>query len=72
MEAIVKGLVSDHWSTVIYTVTYIGFGFKNSANLGFAQYVFLEVGEFHREIPQGQSLSLLKRFFNRFGNVWKP
>ncbi len=29
MEAIAKGIVSDHWSTVIQTVTYIGFGFKN-------------------------------------------
>ena len=34
MESIVKGIVSDHWSTVIQTVTYIGFGFKNPANLG--------------------------------------
>ncbi len=28
MEAIVKGMVSDHLSTVIKAVTIIGFGFK--------------------------------------------
>ncbi len=37
MEAIAKGIVSDHWSTVIQTVTYIGFGFKNPANLGLTE-----------------------------------
>ncbi len=30
MEAIQKGIVSDHWSTV-----FIGFGFKSPANFGF-------------------------------------
>ena len=33
MEAILRGIVLDHWSTVIETVTYIGFGFKNPPNL---------------------------------------
>ena len=33
MEAILKGIVSDHWSNVIRTVTFIGFGIKIPANL---------------------------------------
>ncbi len=34
IKTIVKGIVSDHWSTAIKTGTIIGFGFKNPANLG--------------------------------------
>ncbi len=44
MEAIQKSVVSAHWSNVISTVTFIGFWFKNPANLGFTA-VFLTKGQ---------------------------
>ncbi len=34
LEVLPKGIVSDHWSTVVQTVTYIGFGIKIPTNLG--------------------------------------